>query len=89
MQLKGLVRFFTVVLILISVYQLSFTFVVHHVQNKINTEATDWVQKNFKTPQELYPEDKEKQVFYQDYLDSLLRVRVQYIEDSTSDQVVY
>lgn len=89
MQLKGLVKFFTVVLILISVYQLSFTFVVHHEQNKINAEATDWVQKNYKTPQELYPNDPEQQVFYQDHLDSVFRVRVQYIEDSTSNQVIY
>lgn len=89
MQLKGLVKFFTVVLILISVYQLSFTFVVHHEQKKINAEATEWMQKNFKTPEELYPNDNEQQVFYQDHLDSLFRVRVQYIEDSTSDQVVY
>lgn len=89
MQLKGLVKFFTVVLILISVYQLSFTFVVHHVQKGINAEATGWVAKNYKTPAEMYPNDKEQQVFYQDVLDSVFRARVQYIEDSTSDEVVY
>lgn len=89
MQLKGLVKFFTVVLILISLYQLSFTFVVHREEKKIDAQANSWVAENYKTPEQLYPGDKEKQVFYQDHLDSVTRVRVQYIEDSTSDDVVY
>lgn len=89
MQLKGLVKFFTVVLILISLYQLSFTFIVHREEKKIDAQAASWVVDNYKTPEQLYPNDKEKQVFYQDHLDSLKRVRVQYIEDSTSDDIVY
>lgn len=89
MQLKGLVKFFTVVLILISLYQLSFTFVVHREEKKIEAQADHWVSSNFKSPDALYPGDREKQVFYQDHLDSLKRVRVQYIEDSTSDEIVY
>lgn len=39
MQLKGLVKFFTVALILISLYQLSFTFVVHNVEKKALFQA--------------------------------------------------
>ncbi len=39
MQLKGLVKFFTVALILISLYQLSFTFVVHNVEKKAQFQA--------------------------------------------------
>jgi SecD/SecF fusion protein len=89
MQLKGLVKFFTVVLILISLYQLSFTFVVHHAEKTIDAQANSWIQQNYKSPEQLYPNDKEKQVFYQDHLDSLTRVRVQFIEDSTSNEVVY
>lgn len=89
MQLKGLVKFFTVVLILISLYQLSFTFVVHREEKKIEAQADQWVTANYKTPEALYPGDNEKQVFYQDHLDSLKRVRIQDIEDSTSDDIVY
>jgi len=40
MQLKGLVRFFTVALILISLYQLSFTFVVRNFEKKQRSQAT-------------------------------------------------
>ncbi|MBN9484506.1 MAG: protein translocase subunit SecDF [Bacteroidetes bacterium 43-93] len=39
MQLKGLVRFFTVALILISLYQLSFTFVVRNFEKKQRSKA--------------------------------------------------
>ncbi|WP_276132264.1 protein translocase subunit SecDF [Polluticoccus soli] len=39
MQLKGLVKFFTVALILISLYQLSFTFIVRNVEKKTRAKA--------------------------------------------------
>jgi len=39
MQLKGLVKFFTVALILISLYQLSFTFIVQNVESKARAQA--------------------------------------------------
>ncbi len=39
MQLKGLVKFFTAALILISLYQLSFTFIVRNVEKKIRAQA--------------------------------------------------
>lgn len=44
MQLKGLVKFFTVALILISLYQLSFTFIVKNVENKARASARSFVQ---------------------------------------------
>jgi len=39
MQLKGLVKFFTAALILISLYQLSFTFIVRNVESKARANA--------------------------------------------------
>ena len=39
MQLKGLVKFFTVALILISLYQLSFTFLVRNVEKASRAKA--------------------------------------------------
>lgn len=39
MQLKGLVKIFTIALILISLYQLSFTFVVRNVEKKARAKA--------------------------------------------------
>lgn len=89
MQLKGLVKFFTVVLILISLYQLSFTLVARRHEKKIEAQAKTWVAQHYESAQQLYPSNKEEQAFYQDHLDSLIRVRVQRIEDSTSSEIVY
>ena len=39
MQLKGLVKFFTVALILISLYQLSFTYIARNIEKKAMAKA--------------------------------------------------
>lgn len=44
MQLKGFVKFFTVALILISLYQLSFTFVARRVEKKARAKADKQAQ---------------------------------------------
>src|SRR5688572_2162382 len=49
MQLKGLVRFFTILLILYSIYELSFTWVVRSHEKKIDARATQWVSRNAPT----------------------------------------
>ncbi len=45
MQLRGLVRFFTIALILISIYQLSYTWVVNNYENKIKSKAEVAIKK--------------------------------------------
>ena len=47
MQLKGLVRFFTVLLILYSIYELSFTWVVRSHENKMAAKAKQFVNINY------------------------------------------
>ena len=47
MQLKGLVKFFTVALILISLYQLSFTFIVRNVESKARANARSYVMAKY------------------------------------------
>jgi len=47
MQLKGLVRFFAIALILISVYQLHFTLVVRNHEGKQEVKAQAYVKANF------------------------------------------
>lgn len=89
MQLKGLVKFFAVVLILISLYQLSFTLVVHRHEKKVATAAKSWVDGHYPSAEQKFPGSKEEQAFYNDFLDSVLRAREQDIEDSTADEVIY
>jgi len=47
MQLKGLVRFFTILLILYSIYELSFTWVVRSHENKMAAKAKQFVNINY------------------------------------------
>ena len=69
MQLKGLVRFFTVLLIIYSVYQLSFTWFVQNHEKKMEAQATTWLNKNFIPADKKYPGNKDSQQVYQDELD--------------------
>lgn len=83
MQLKGLVRFFTIILILVSVYMLSFTWFVRSHENKLQARAKKYVQN-------LYPETR-KFKNPDDYPDSIKAVydaRMKRLEDSTKDVTV-
>ena len=83
MQLKGLVRFFTIALILICLYQLSFTWMVHNHEDSMAERADAWVKGNFSTPEKKYPNDKAAQAVYADSLNALKRQRLAYLLDST------
>ena len=89
MQIKGLVKFFTVVLILISLYQLSFTFVVKRYESKIRKEAQAFVKQHYPSPTEKYPQQPVLQKAYADTLEQIIADRIQHIEDSTRDEVIY
>lgn len=84
MQLKGLVRFFAIALILISLYQLSFTFLVRNYEKKIEQQAKDDVAKQYPTPDKKYPGNDELRGFYSDTLAGIIKQRRQEIVDSTS-----
>lgn len=71
MQLKGLVRFFTVLLIVYSLYQLSFTWFVHNHEKKQKAKAKEYVAKNFPTALQKYPGNKDSQSIYQEELDKI------------------
>ncbi|WP_143307319.1 protein translocase subunit SecDF [Chitinophaga vietnamensis] len=88
MQLKGLVRFFAIALILISLYQLSFTFLVRNYEKKIDKQAENDVAKQFPTAEMKYPGNKEQQAFYSDTLKGFIKQRRQEIVDSTSNKQI-
>lgn len=70
MQLRGLVKFFTVALILISLYQLSFTFIVRNVESQARAKARSFAMAS--NP-ELRGEELEKAIDkrYEQITDSL------------------
>src|SRR6478672_4545747 len=78
MKLKGLVWFFAIALILISIWELSYTFVVRSYETKVKTQAERIVKSqnptvNTKT----------------DDYDLLVKGRMQHILDSTRDKSIY
>ena len=70
MALKGLVRFFAIMLILISLYQLSFTWIVKNFENKQLDKAKRFVKTNFGTASK-ETQDSALNAVYRRYLDSL------------------
>lgn len=78
MKLKGLVWFFAIALIIISLWELSYTFVVRSYEGKIKTQAEGIVKKR-------YPAVKQNT----DDWDLLVKSRMQHILDSTRDKEIY
>ena len=83
MQLKGLVKVFAVALILISLYQLSFTFVVRNYEKGVNEKVEKAVSQQFPAADVKYPGNKEAQALYQDTLEDVLKERKRAYFDST------
>jgi len=75
MQLKGLVRFFAFALILISLYQLHFTWVVRNHESKIEQKAKAYVNANYGTATA-------------DVKDLELKKRTRRLLDSTKEQTI-
>ncbi len=76
MQLKGLVRIFTILLILISIFQLSFTWKANNFEKKIGNKAL----------QELKSENPDKNYTLDD---PAVRERTSRLLEQDADQVIY
>lgn len=88
MQLKGLVRIFAIALILICVYQLSFTWFVKNHESSMATKAEKWIKANYPNPEQKYPGNKELQSAYSDSLKAFQATRLQRLLDSTKEQKI-
>ena len=84
MQLKGLVRFFTIALILICLYQLSFTWFVRSHEKAMEAKASAWIKK-FPKADQVYPNNKEEQLLYNDSLSDIQKAYYKKLLDSTKD----
>src|SRR6266496_4250336 len=79
MQLKGLVRFFTILLVLYSIYQLSFTWFVRSHENKLKGRAEKFVKARYPGARTQKSED------YPDSVKAVYDARLKRLEDSTKD----
>lgn len=86
MQLKGLVSFFTVILIAICAYQLSFTWFVRNHEKKMEAKAESYIKNNFTPAAVKYAGDPVMQQRYQeDTVDKARKGRLRELLDSTKD----
>lgn len=88
MQMKGLVKFFTFALILVALYQLSFTWFVRSHESDVLAKAKKSINNAYPSASVKYPGDKEKQALYEDTLNSLIHARFLRLADSTSNQKI-
>ncbi|HNN31899.1 MAG TPA: protein translocase subunit SecDF, partial [Chitinophagaceae bacterium] len=88
MQLKGLVRFFAIALTLICLYQLSFTWIVHNHENKMEAKAKKWIKDTYASPEAKYSGNVEAKALYEDTLQQLTKVRLQRLLDSTKESKI-
>jgi SecD/SecF fusion protein len=84
--MKILVAIFAGFLILISAYQLSFTWFVNRHESAMAEKAKQWVNKSYQPASAKYPADVEKKSLYQDTLDLYTRNRIKHLLDSTKDK---
>lgn len=86
-MLKGLVTFFAALLILICLYQLSFTWFVRNHESAMEERADKWVAANYQKPEQKYS-DAALQVLYKDTLNTVKRNRLQRLLDSTKNEKI-
>ena len=75
MQLKGLVRVFAILLIVICLYQLSFTLFVRNHEKAMDSKAEAWVKRNYPSASKIEQDAaKEKQLIH--ILDSTKNAKI-------------
>ena len=83
--MKILVAIFASILILISAYQLSFTWFVNKHESAMAEKAKAWTSRQYPNAATKYPGDKEKQTLYADTLAQLQNKRLKRLLDSTRE----
>ena len=88
MQLKGLVRFFAIALILICLYQLSFTWIVRSHESTMEAKADKWMKDNYPSAEQKYAGNAEAKALYEDTLKQIKKTRLQRLLDSTKESKI-
>jgi len=84
--MRALVSIFAALLIIISLYQLSFTWFVNKHEAAMQTKAKSYVNRLYPTTADRkYPGNKEAQALFQDTLDETYKSRLRRLLDSTKD----
>ena len=86
--MRALVSIFAGLLILISVYQLSFTWFVNKHEKVQQQKAAQSVKKAYPLPAQKYPGNKEAQAAYQDTLDQVYKDTLKTLLKATEDEKI-
>src|SRR5258706_7689273 len=86
--MRALVSIFAGLLIIISLYQLSFTWFVNKHESAMKQKAERFVKNNYPSAESRYPGNKETQVLYNDSINLIMHARLQKLLDSTKDQKI-
>ena len=83
--MRALVSIFAALLIIISLYQLSFTWFVNKHESAMDAKAKRYVNSLYAPAAQKFPGDKEAQALYQETVDSAFNARKKKLLDSTKD----
>ncbi len=84
MQLKGLIKVFTIIFILVSIYQLSFTVATKIVENKAESFASKGLTLD--PPSALSGASK---ILYEDSVSNIFKFKKRYFLDSVQNETAY
>lgn len=79
MQLKGLVKFFTAALIVFSLWRLSFTFITHNVENKIEAQAEQQLKTLYGSVTDEFELSQHKEELVQKITDSMRAEEISFL----------
>jgi SecD/SecF fusion protein len=86
--MRALVSIFAGLLILISLYQLSFTWFVNKHEKELEAKATAYIKRTYPSAAEKYPGDKEAQAVYQVTLDTYKENYLDSARTATKDKKI-
>src|ERR1700754_3033249 len=86
--MRALVSIFAGLLILISLYQLSFTWFVNSHEKELQTKAAQLVRRNNQTPEQKYPGNKDAQTLYRDSLEQYQSYYFDSLSQATKDKSI-
>ena len=86
--MRALVSIFAGLLILISLYQLSFTWFVNKHEKELQAKAAQLVRRNHPAADQKYPANKDARALYQDSLDELKSQIFDSLTQATRDKTI-
>ena len=86
--MRALVTIFVGLLIIYSLYLLSFTWFVNSHKKEVEQKALQFVKTNYPSASQKYPTNKDSQAVYQESLDQIYKAKYNRLLDSSKDKKI-